>query len=716
VKGVEALRVNELRTRRDLPTKNFPANSKDYGAKEGKMGTRVLKLFLRYLTEIWLFSCILFLISLLTAGWIEASPPTNNLPPDLTDLSLEELMEVEIPTVFSASKYEQKVTQAPSSVSIVTDKEIKKYGYRTLADILRSIRSFYISYDHNYSYVGVRGFSRPGDYNSRILLLIDGHRINDNVYDSILVDTEFILDVDLIERVEVVRGPSSSLYGGNAFFALINIITKPGQNFKGPEASGEVGSFYTYRSRITYGDLFRNGLEVLFSGSYYHSKGDQHLFFKEFDDPTTNNGIAENCDDDQFYSLFSKVSFKDFKLQGAYVSREKTIPTGSFGTDFNDPYNRTTDAQGYLDLKYEHNFDDQLNVMARLYYDNYYYQGNYIYSSILNKDFAWGKWWGGELKFFKILLRNHKVTLGGEFNDNLRQDQRNYDVEPYLLRLDDENDSENWGVYIQDEFHILKNLTLNAGFRHDQYSTFGGTTNPRIALIYNPFEKTSFKLLYGKAFRPPNVYELYYHDSGNSMKSNPDLRPETIRTYEIVCEQYIGKYLFATTSLFTYKIKNLISQVLDPSDSLLVFRNMQEVRSKGIELELGGKWPNGLEGRVSYSFTKTTDLETGEILTNSPKHLAKFNLIFPLIREKIFLGMEEEYTGNRRTLAGRKGEAFFITNLTLFSQNLMKGLDISASVYNLFNRKYDDPGSTEHLQDLLKQDGQNFRLKLTYRF
>jgi outer membrane receptor for ferrienterochelin and colicins len=668
------------------------------------------------LNGIWLASLILLLTFFLTAGWIEASSSINNLPPDLTDLSLEELMEIEIPTVYSASKYEQKVTQAPSSVSIVTAEEIKKYGYRTLADILRSIRSFYISYDRNYSYGGVRGFSRPGDYNSRILLLIDGHRINDNIYDSISMGTEFILDVDLIERVEVVRGPSSSLYGANAFFAVINIITKRGQNFKGPEVSGDVGSFYTYRSRLTYGNLFQNGLEVLFSGSSYHSEGDQHLFFKEFDDPATNDGVAENCDDDQFYSLFSNASFKDFKLQGAYVSREKTIPTGSYGADFNDPHNRTTDAQGYLDLKYEHSFDDQLDVMARLYYDDYYYRGDYIYSSVLNKDLAWGKWWGGELKFYKNLLRNHKVTMGGEFNDNFRQDQRNYDVEPYFLYLDDKNDSENWGVYIQDEFSILKNLILNAGFRHDQYSTFGGTNNPRMALIYNPFEKTIIKLLYGKAFHPPTVYELYYNDSGYSMKSNPDLDPETIHTYEIVWEQYLGKYLFATTSLFTYKIKNLISQILDPSDNLMVFRNIDKVKSKGIEFELGGKWPNGLEGRVSYSFTKATDLETGESLTNSPKHLAKFNLIFPLTRDKIFLGMEEQFTGNRKTLAGRNADAFFITNLTLFSQNLIKGLDISASVYNLFNRKYSDPGSIEHLQDLLEQDGQTFRFKLTYRF
>jgi iron complex outermembrane receptor protein len=155
---------------------------------------------------------------------------------------------------------------------------------------------------------------------------------------------------------------------------------------------------------------------------------------------------------------------------------------------------------------------------------------------------------------------------------------------------------------------------------------------------------------------------------------------------------------------------------MDPSDGLLVFNNLERVKAKGIELELGGKWPNGLGGRVSYTLTKTKNLEMVETLTNSPEHLVKFNLIYPLMKEKVFLGVEEQYTSKRKTLSGKEANAFFITNLTLFSQNVMKGLDISASVYNLFNRKYSDPGSTEHLQDLLKQDGQTFRFKLTYRF
>ena len=629
----------------------------------------------------------------------------------------ERVLFQDIPSVYGASKYEQKITEAPSSVTIITSDEIKKYGYRTLADILRTVRGLYTYYDRNYIFVGVRGFGLPGDYNNRILLLIDGHRINDNIYEAPSFGTEFPLDLDLIDRIEIIRGPSSSIYGADAFFGVINVITKKGRHLKGGEISGDAGSFYTYKGRLSYGNRLQNGMEMLFSGSFYDSKGDQHLFYKEFDDPATHYGIAKNCDSDKSYSLFSSVSFKDFSLQGAYISRGKVIPTGSYGTDFNDPFNRTEDSRGYLDLKYERVFDNQLDVLARVFYDDYSYKGNYVYSGVSNIDRADGKWGGGELKLSKTILEKHRLTLGGEFRYNFRQEQRNYDKFPYVSYLDDQRKTEFWALYFQDEFQILNNLILNAGIRHDEYETFGGTTNPRIALIYNPFQKTAIKLLYGTAFRPPSVYESYYSDGGFSSKVNPSLDPETIHTYELIYEQYIGKHLRGTSSLYYYVIKGLLSQKVDPADGLLVYSNLEKVEAKGIELELEGKWPSGIEGRISYTFQKAKNKETRETLINSPEHLAKFNLTLPLIKNKLFLGFEEQYASQRKTLAGNEVNGFFMTNLTLFSQNLfLKNLEISGGIYNLFNKKYEDPVGGELVQDAIKQDGLTFRLKLTYSF
>ena len=206
-------------------------------------------------------------------------------------MSIEDLMSIDIDSVYGASGFKQKVTEAPASVTIVTSEEIQKYGYRTLADILRNVRGFYVTYDRNYSYLGVRGFGLPGEYNNSIALLIDGHRMNDNIFDAALIGTEFPLDVDLIDRVEVIRGPNSSLYVASAFLGVVNIITKRGRDLPNVSATGSAASYGTYKGRVSFGKTFANGLDLLVSSSFSDSHGQDQLFFKEFDTPATNNGV-----------------------------------------------------------------------------------------------------------------------------------------------------------------------------------------------------------------------------------------------------------------------------------------------------------------------------------------------------------------------------------------------------------------------------------------
>jgi len=221
--------------------------------------------------------------------------------PNLTDMTLEELMSIRIDSVYGASGFKQKVTEAPASITIITSEQILKYGYRTLADILRNVSGFHVTYDRNYSYLGVRGFGLPGQYNNSIALLIDGHRLNDNIFDGATIGTEFSLDMDLIDRVEIIRGPNSSLYVASAFLGVINIITKRGRDLPDVSVAGDVASYGTNQGRLSYGNKFKNGLEVLLSGSFYNSHGQGRLFFKEFDNPATNNGIAVNADEHEFH-------------------------------------------------------------------------------------------------------------------------------------------------------------------------------------------------------------------------------------------------------------------------------------------------------------------------------------------------------------------------------------------------------------------------------
>ena len=639
---------------------------------------------------------------------------SQSLPADLWKLSIEELMNI---TIESVSKFEQKVVEAPASITIITSDDIKKFGYRNLPDILRSVRGLFVNYDRNYNYVGFRGFSRPGDYDTRILILIDGHRLNEPIYDSPGTGGDFILDVDLIDRVEVIRGPSSSLYGSSAFMGIINVKTKRGKDIEGVEVSGAGGRFSTYNGRLSYGNKFENGLELLVSGSGFGSDGDRRLFYQEFNDPTTNNGIAKNRDGEQGQSFFGSLSYKGFSLAAGYVNREKDVPTGSFETVFN-AHSSTTDRKGFVDLKYEHEFAGNLGLKARTYYDNYYYKGlaDYDYglaNLVLNKDFGWANTVGTELQITKTLFDKHKVIFGGEFQYVLRQDQENYDIEVYL---DERNSSRNWAVYLQDEYAILKGLRLTAGVRFDHFSlSDNSAVSPRVGLVYLPFDKTVIKLLYGHAFRAPNAFELFYQVPSNFLPSN-GLGPERTRTVELLVQQYLGFNLWGTANLYYQKSKDIITQIVEPVSGLPMFQNAGGVSQKGVEFELEGKWQNGVRGRMSYAVQRTEDVDTKLRLTNSPVHLAKFNGVVPLMADKLFLGLEEQYTSGRKTLAGNQIGGFWVTNVTLFNQSVFKGLDLSASIYNLFGKKYSDPGSGEHEQDAIRQDGRSFRFKLTFRY
>ena len=643
-------------------------------------------------------------------------------PRDLTELPLEELMKIEVASVSTASKHLQKVTEAPASVSIVTADEIRKYGHRTLADVLRSVRGFHVTYDRNYSSLGVRGFGRPGDYNNRILLLVDGHRVNDAVYDGASLGTDFPVDVDLIDRVEIVRGPGSSLYGSNAFFAVVHVITKRARDVERVEASGSIGSYETYKGRLSAGVRTRWGLDALASGSYYDSAGRDRLFYPEFNDPATNHGITEDADADSAYNAMTTLSYGDFTLRGVYGYRKKVVPTGAFGTLFNDPGTYTVDESGWLDLQYDHTFTTGLGLSARLFYDHYNYYGDYITGDleaipptrVVNRDIGQSDWGGAEVRLTKTLWGRHRLTVGGEYRDMFHQQQKNYDKAPRAVYQDDRRSSRTWGLYAQQEVVVRDDLLLNLGLRYDSYDTFGDTVNPRAALIYNPAGPTTVKLLYGEAFRAPNAYELYYAGVGN--KANPDLDPETIRTGELVVERYLGEHLLLVGSAFYSRVEDLINQELDPADGLIVYRNSGAATAQGLEAELHARLRWGLEGRVSYTLQRVTDDRTDRSLSNAPTHLAKLNLVMPVYRDLVHGAIEVQYTGQRRTLSGGTLDDFVVVNLTLFSHNLVKGVSVSASVYNLLDTRYRDPGGQEHVQDGIEQDGRSVRLKLTYRY
>jgi iron complex outermembrane receptor protein len=390
---------------------------------------------------------------------------------------------------------------------------------------------------------------------------------------------------------------------------------------------------------------------------------------------------------------------------------------------FNDPRNRIIDEQSFASLGYYRAIGGGAEASGRLYFGRYEYAGDYLYDYppvTVNKDEALGEWWGAELKLVKPVLERHKLVLGGEYQANRHQDQVNFDAAPFASYLDDRRSSRRTGVYLQDEYAFRENWLLNAGLRYDDYSSMDGTFSPRLAVIHRLSESTVVKALYGTAFRAPNAYESFYAFPGQQI-GNPALRAEKIKTWEAVLERYLPGNWRVTGSGYYYQVDDLITQVpvADPATGgvLLQFQNVSNVDARGIELEAEHHYRNGARLRGSITAQVARD-ETGAPLSNSPKRLAKLNYSAPVFVDKLLAGLEAQYTGSRHTTFGETG-GFLVANFTLSSERLTPGLRLSASVYNLFDRKYADPVAFDvgvPARDVIAQDGRNFRLKLTYRF
>ncbi|HEX4309268.1 MAG TPA: TonB-dependent receptor [Acidobacteriaceae bacterium] len=633
---------------------------------------------------------------------------------DLLSMKIEDLTRVK---VYSASRHLEDVRKAPSSVSILSAEEIRKYGWRTLGEALVSLRGFYTSYDRQYTYLGVRGFMRPGDDNPRILLLVNGHRLNDNVYDTAAIGTEFPLDLDLIDHIEVVRGPGSSLFGGNAIFGVINVITrKPGRRAMA-ETSGETGS---YESRMGSATLTgaRGRLSALLSGSMDRSAGAPRLFFPEFASPATNNGYADHVDGGHFEHAFAEVRYGDFHVNGMLGQRIQQIPTGHAGAVFDDPSARDSDARGYVEASLDRKLRENTELEVRAWYDAYAYfgGGNYDGGGMMPPVAAGVKaradWVGTEATVTRP-FGEQRITAGTEYQYSLRIRQSAGMLgEP----------SEFWfertpwqaAVFGDAELHLVPRAIVHAGARVDWFSNYDEALSPRAALIYLPDDRTAVKYIVGKAFRIPNAYEEYYADGVTVTQGSEKLVPEQILSHEAVVERSLRPWLTVSADGFYNQLKELIDQVPAGNTTLSYFVNDDRVHAKGLEAEVNAEREPGLGLRASYTATMATDDVAHAPLANAPHSQAKLNGSLPL-RGWGNGSVELLYASALTDMRGRRVSPYLLPSLTVATKPLWGGWQFSSTCYDATNRRWSSPVGPNDPEDQIRMDGRAWRFKVTYR-
>ncbi|MDP2826855.1 MAG: TonB-dependent receptor [Sulfuritalea sp.] len=629
---------------------------------------------------------------------------------------LEQLLEMRID---SAAKRPQTPAEAPSMISAITAKEIRNFGWRTLAEALGSLRGLHVSYDRSYTYLGVRGFGRPGDFTSRVLLLIDGVPVNDGVYDQAPVGTDFPLDLSLVERIEYVPGAGSVLYGGNALLAVVNVVTlsgaRAGKSFQVGAGSGRAGDL-----SVSAGWRDESGNDTLLALARERRRG-RDLFFDSYDAPGANawsRGLDHEAND-RFFAQFRRGGFSGSVL---LHDRVKGMPGGPFGVDLDDPRNRARDRRSQGSLRYEHQFSAATAMRLQGYAMEVRYDGDWVTNGVVEPEAMVTRSLGGEVNLTTTALPGQTVLAGISWREDGARRQ-------FTPTLDIDTPRTAVGIFAQDDIAFGERVTLSAGLRYDRIT--GGATHshlsPRLALIVQPQPGTVVKAIAGGAFRPPNAFETDYAFAGFNV-ANPALRSERIHTAELGLEQDFSAETKLMAALYRNRIDDLISIETDPATGLQQHRNVGRVDAHGLEFEAQTRLGEiSLRGSLAWQRVRH---ESGAEIANAPRQLAKLLLAAPLAGG-LRLGWETHYTGSRKTdtgLVSSTGDdvgGHAVSHATL-SGDFGRGVEWQLRLRNVFDRRYGNVAGTEFNTNFpgvqvspmtqVLQDGRSLYGSLRWRF
>ncbi len=584
---------------------------------------------------------------------------------DLTSVPFEQLLETE---VVGATRFAQQLTDAPSAVSVVTAEEIRRYGYRTLAEILNNMRGLNIGFDGGYYFPGGRGYGAPGEYAGRLMLRIDGQPVADSFYNQIYLGDDGLLDTELIERVEYAPGPGAALYGNNAFLGVINVVTLRGRDLDGAQVAVTAGSNQDRKARFSWGERLDNGAEWLVSASTSQT---------DLPDSRYNEMLSEDEQDSR--RLFLKASQGPWSIEGALVEREQLglLPAHDVSTHAHD-------ENSFWKLGHDADHGD-FRTSLRLAHGSYRYRATFRQPI----EGAWyvdergvdGRWWNLDAAISSTAFAGHSLVLGSEYRDDYVQGQRQrlyYDGFEFH-RQETSGSARTFSLYVQDEIALRHDLSLNLGLRLDRH-TSGDTvvhSNPRAALIYTGLTNTTLTLSHGSASRFASRKEEIDHQL-------PDAESERVTTTEFVADHRLGDFRLLGT-LYHYRITDPVGRFADPT--------LEWIDTRGAELEAEWQW-RGMQVRGSHTWQHARDNRERELI-NTPRQMSKLQVSVPLAGERLRASLAARYVGSSLITPGTHSDGYAVADFTLTSRDFLPGVSITGAVRNVFDHRYKEVSSVE---------------------
>jgi len=656
-------------------------------------------------------------------------------------VQLLELKLIPLRQVAAASRFTESIDDAPSSVTIIDGQELRAFGYPTLWEALRGVRGVALSNDRTYQSASIRGLGEPNDYGNRMLVLQDGAVLNDNLLNSTYIGSDGRPDLQDVERIEVVRGPGSLLYGANAMSGVVNIVPKA----KDAPNSGH-GAIGTYDNAVIRGRLgfhYNFTRKVGMSASLAASRSDG------FDSPVALAGapgppsVANGVDFHRAYGTAGRFWVGPVTMQWSYNQNKHHVPIGAYGALFNDPRTFLFDRRVLGEVRYEPQLTRTLQLLLRTHANHYDYDGEYIFKCGRQTETLRGTWFGGESRLLWTPGKGLRVTVGGEVQGHVVASILGKGVDGAAY-VDERHPYRVYSPYLIADWGATSWLRLSAGFRYSRFDYNGpikdtGTPTFRSAVIVKPTKTTVIKLMGGNSFRVASIYEQFYWDGpgGAQVKAtNPErgfyLGPEVIYTGELEISQRFREDWSVLGSGWVSRVGGLINSITvdpvtgapDPLSSAQRYINRGDpALIAGADLELRREWRQGWFLSTFYSYQRAqylavsndAALKSNPRLVNAPEHLSALRGVVPIVPELLSLGLRVNLEAPRRISINSDAvtRTSVTADLTLSGHIRKFYISYVLGLYNIADQRYDYTNAASYLSKLTRQNGRTVLLNLT---